>query len=112
MDDGTGDQLRKERHAKTSARCEILRRGAKPAEPLRLVDTRLGARFTRSMLDVAATATSSSEPDAVVRAYLVHVDRTLIAKNLGLTVEERFRQLMALQVFADELARAGRAARR
>ena len=64
------------------------------------------------MLDVAATATSSSEPDAVVRAYLVHVDRTLIAKNLGLTVEERFRQLMALQVFADELARAGRAARR
>ena len=37
------------------------------------------------------------EPDPVVRAYLADVDRTLIAKNLRLTPEERLRQLMALQ---------------
>jgi hypothetical protein len=43
----------------------------------------------------------------VVRAYLAHVDRTLIAKNLALTVEERFLQLMALQRLAEELRRAG-----
>lgn len=56
--------------------------------------------------------TSHYQTDAVVRAYLADVDVTLITKNLELSVEERFRQLMALQKFADELARAGRAARR
>jgi hypothetical protein len=45
--------------------------------------------------------------DPVVDAYLVHVDRSLIRKNLGLSVAERFRQLMELQRFAAELRRAG-----
>ena len=53
----------------------------------------------------------TGEPDPVVRAYLEGVDRTLIAKNLALTPEERLRQLMALQQLAGELLRAGRAAR-
>jgi hypothetical protein len=44
--------------------------------------------------------------DPVVDAYLVHVDRTLIERNLALSVEERFLQLMELQRFADELRRA------
>lgn len=57
-------------------------------------------------------AVESNEPDPVVRAYLAGVDRTLIRKNLRLTPEERLRQLMALQEFAEELARAGREARR
>jgi hypothetical protein len=52
----------------------------------------------------------SDERDPVVRAYLAHIDRTLIAKNLALSVEERFRQLMALQRMAVELERAGREA--
>jgi hypothetical protein len=43
----------------------------------------------------------------VVRAYLADVDRTLIARNLTLTVEERFRQLMALQRLAEELEHGG-----
>jgi hypothetical protein len=51
------------------------------------------------------------EPDPVVRAYLADVDRTLIAKNLQLSPEERLRQLMALQQMASELKRAGREAR-
>jgi hypothetical protein len=55
-------------------------------------------------------ATAAFEPDPVVRAYLAGVDRTLIAKNLRLTPDERFRQLMALQRMAAELRRAGRAA--
>ena len=53
---------------------------------------------------------TSEEQDPVVRAHLADVDRTLIAKNLTLSVEQRFRQLMALQRLADELQRAGREA--
>jgi hypothetical protein len=50
--------------------------------------------------------------DPVVERYLPGVDRSLIRKNLTLSVEERFRQLMELQRFAEELRRAGaRAAR-
>ena len=52
----------------------------------------------------------AEEQDPVVRAYLVDIDRTLIAKNLTLTVEARLRQLMALQRMAEELRRRGREA--
>ena len=55
--------------------------------------------------------TRHTEPDPVVRAYLAGVYLTLIAKNLGLSPEERFRQLMELQRLAAELRRAGREAR-
>lgn len=50
-------------------------------------------------------------PDPVVEAYKKGIDRTLIRENLKLSVEERFRKAMALARFADELRRAGRAAR-
>jgi hypothetical protein len=45
--------------------------------------------------------------DPVVDAYRAHVDVSLIRRNLELTVEERFLQLMELQRFAAELERAG-----
>jgi hypothetical protein len=48
--------------------------------------------------------------DPVVSAYRAHVDRSLIQKNLKLSVEERFLQLMELQRFAVELREAGRQA--
>jgi hypothetical protein len=51
------------------------------------------------------------EPDPVIEAYKKDIDRTLIRENLKLTVEQRFRNAMALARFADELRRAGRAAR-
>jgi len=51
-------------------------------------------------------------PDPVIEAYKTGVDRTLLRENLKLSVEDRLRQLMELQRFADELRRAGRAARR
>jgi DNA repair ATPase RecN len=50
--------------------------------------------------------------DPVIEVYKQHVDRTLLRENLRLTVEERFRKLMDLQRFAEELQRAGREARR
>ena len=59
------------------------------------------------MVKAASTRGESEVRDPVVDAYLVHVDRTLIERNLGLSVEERFRQLMELQRFAAELRRAG-----
>jgi hypothetical protein len=50
--------------------------------------------------------------DPVIEVYKQHVDRTLLRENLRLTFDERFRKLMDLQRFADELQRAGREARR
>jgi hypothetical protein len=51
------------------------------------------------------------ERDPVIEAYKRDVDRTLIRENLKLTVTQRFEKLMELQKFAEELRRAGRAAR-
>ena len=54
----------------------------------------------------------SLEPDPVIEAYKRDVDRSLIRRNLALTAEERFRNLMELQRLAEELRRAGREARK
>ena len=50
------------------------------------------------------------EPDPVVEAYKRHIDRTLLRQNLQRSVEERVRNLMALQELAAEARRAGRTA--
>ncbi len=47
------------------------------------------------------------ELDPVIEAYKKDVDRTLLRRNLNLTIEERFAELMELQKFAEELQRAG-----
>jgi hypothetical protein len=52
------------------------------------------------------------DPDPVIEAYKKDVDRTLIRENLKLTVEERIEKLMRLQQLAEEMRRAGKAARR
>jgi len=57
------------------------------------------------------TTGASYEPDLVIEAYKKDVDRTLIRENLKLTPEQRLRQLMDLQRFAEELQAAGRRAR-
>ncbi len=53
----------------------------------------------------------SDEPtfarDPVIEAYKQDVDRTLIRRNLRMSVEERFMQLMDHQKFAEELRAAG-----
>jgi hypothetical protein len=60
------------------------------------------------------TMAASSDPfvDPVVERYKRDVDRTLNARHLRLTPEQRIRQLMELQRFARELRRAGREPRR
>jgi hypothetical protein len=50
-------------------------------------------------------------PDPVIEAYKAGLDLTLLRRNLGLSIEERLRQLMELQRFADELQAAGRRVR-
>ena len=57
-----------------------------------------------------ASPTIAQRVDPVVQAYKKDIDRTLLRENLKLTVEERFRKLMAMQRFAEELRRAGRRA--
>lgn len=54
----------------------------------------------------------SMDPDPVIEAYKKDVDRTLLRENLKLTVEQRLQKLLDLQVFVDEVRRAGRAATR
>jgi len=51
------------------------------------------------------------QPDPVVEAYKQHVDRSLLRQNLKRSVAERLANLVALQRFAEEVRRAGRAAR-
>lgn len=58
-------------------------------------------RYNRSMVRAPRT-----EEDPVIEAYKKHVDRTLIRRNLMLTVEERVIQLAKLQEFAEELRRS------
>ena len=50
--------------------------------------------------------------DPVVDAFRADVDVTQLERNLRLSVEERFLQLMELQRFAEELRSAGQKARR
>jgi hypothetical protein len=58
------------------------------------------------------TEHGSTRPDPVIEAYKKDIDRTLLRENLKLSVEDRLRQLMELQKFAEELRNAGRSARR
>ena len=53
-----------------------------------------------------------NESDPVVEAYKKDIDRTLIRENLKLSPEERLKKLMQLQRFAEEVRRAGHAAKR
>jgi hypothetical protein len=47
----------------------------------------------------------------VIEAYKRDVDRSLLRRNLQLSPEERFLQLMEMQRFAAELRRGGQRAR-
>ncbi len=49
--------------------------------------------------------------DPIIELYKRDVDRSLLRENLKLTVTQRFEKLMELQRFAEELRRAGKAAR-
>lgn len=51
-------------------------------------------------------AAADRHADPVVDAYKPGIDVTLLERNLRLTPEERLRQLMALQRFADALRRS------
>jgi hypothetical protein len=58
----------------------------------------------------AALREAGLEPDPVIEAYKKDVDRSLIRGNLRRSVEERLRNLMALQRFAAEVRAAGKRA--
>ncbi len=48
------------------------------------------------------------EKDPVIESYKAGLDRSLYRENLKLSYEERFLKAMALQLFAEELRRAGK----
>lgn len=56
--------------------------------------------------------TNRFKPDPVVEAYKRHIDQTLLRENLRRSVDERVRNLMALQRLAEEARHAGRQATR
>lgn len=51
---------------------------------------------------------ADTKVDPVIEKYKEGIDRTLLRENLRLNIEDRLRQLMELQKFAEELQRAGR----
>ena len=55
--------------------------------------------------------TTPLERDPVIEAYKKDIDRTLLRQNLRRTVAERLANLVKLQRLAEEVRRAGRAAR-
>lgn len=60
------------------------------------------------MIRAGQTPLPPRDSDPVIEAYKKGVDRTLIRENLKLTPEQRIENLMALQIFAEELREAGR----
>jgi hypothetical protein len=50
----------------------------------------------------------SGTPDPVIDAYKPGIDVTLIRENLRRSPEDRLRALQQLQIFAEELRRAGK----
>lgn len=50
--------------------------------------------------------------DGLIEAYRRDIDRTLLRRNLKLTVDQRIRELARLQAFDAEVRRAGQEARR
>jgi len=52
-----------------------------------------------------------SDPDPVIARYAQDIDRTLLRRNLGLTVDQRIHELAKLQAFDAELRRATQRAR-
>ena len=62
------------------------------------------------MTEAQGMGESEFEPDPVVEAYKRDIDMTLLRENLRRSVDERVRNLMALQRLAEEARRAGREA--
>ena len=58
-----------------------------------------------------ANPVHSAPVGPVIELYMRDVDRTLLRRNLALTPQERLNQLQELARFAEELRRAGLAAR-
>ena len=76
-----------------------------------------GTRILRRTLACVARINqpSSAAGDSiseVIALYRRDVDASLLRSRLALTPEERLRDVMRLQVAAEELQRAGRAARK
>lgn len=58
------------------------------------------------------TNTSADSFAEIIACYKRDVDRSLLRAQLAKTVDERFRDVMRMQVVTEELRRAGREARR
>lgn len=70
----------------------------------------MGERTSHKRQATPAAAIGPFEPDPVIEAYKRELDLTLLEENLRRTVDERVRNLMALQRLAEEARRAGRKA--
>ena len=65
----------------------------------------------RELDDASILRRFGFEPDPVIEAYKVHVDRTLLRQNLARTPAERWENLSRALRLAEELRRAGAKAR-
>jgi hypothetical protein len=58
------------------------------------------------------TGRNDRHPDAIIRAYMAGIDRSLLRDNLRLSHTDRLRRLQELQRLAEAARRAGRRIRR
>jgi hypothetical protein len=61
----------------------------------------------RDLDDASILRRFGIEPDPVIEAYKIHVDRTLLRQNLMRTAGERWAILTAATRLAEEVRRAG-----
>ncbi len=66
---------------------------------------------TRELDDATILRRFGIEPDPVIEAYKIHVDRSLLRQNLLRTPDERWANLTTALRLAEEVRRAGAEAR-
>ena len=105
-------QIRMIRQAKWPS--QSVRNGAprlNRSDPIRTGAVEYGVPNTHPDDDAAILRRFGLEPDPVIEVYKRDVDRTLLRENLRRTPEERWHNFLAAYRLADEIRRAGAAAR-
>ena len=121
IDISTASLVRELRQRAGLTQQELARRGGTSQPALARLEAGGGGSATLATLQRLAAAAGfglelslveRSGPDPVIARYSRDIDRTLLRRNLGLTVDQRIRELARLQAFHAEVRRATRSARK
>jgi transcriptional regulator with XRE-family HTH domain len=119
-DISAGSLVRELRQRAGLTQQELARRGGTSQPALARLEAGGGSATLATLQRLAAAAgfelelslVERSDPDPLIARYRQDIDRTLLRRNLGLTVDQRIRELARLQAFHEEVHRATRRARK